>query len=131
MFSMDPTDVDEFLRIDHEDWDLATAARPARVRQLFRRTVPIGVDHGTVGILARDSEPDRIVGRILQRDRIMELDHDDYTYEEFWEEVIMGDLIDSEAEAEMEEIQVERWSLTRWISLLIRNLARADPQGNR
>jgi tRNA nucleotidyltransferase (CCA-adding enzyme) len=45
---------DAFLRIEHEDWDLATAARPDRVRQLFKRTVPIGVDHGTVGILARD-----------------------------------------------------------------------------
>jgi V/A-type H+-transporting ATPase subunit I len=36
-----------------------------------------------------------------------------------------------EAEAEMEEIQVERWSLTRWISLLIRNLARADDEADR
>lgn len=36
------------------DWDLATRARPRTVRKLFRRTVPIGIDHGTVGILARD-----------------------------------------------------------------------------
>lgn len=36
------------------DWDLATRARPGHVRKLFRRTVPIGIDHGTVGILARD-----------------------------------------------------------------------------
>lgn len=36
------------------DWDLATRARPNRVRKLFRRTVPIGIEHGTVGILARD-----------------------------------------------------------------------------
>jgi len=36
------------------DWDLATRARPARVRRLFKRTVPIGVDHGTIGVLARD-----------------------------------------------------------------------------
>ena len=36
------------------DWDLATRARPATVRSLFRRTVPIGIEHGTVGILARD-----------------------------------------------------------------------------
>lgn len=33
-----------------EDWDLATHARPGQVQKLFR-TVPIGVDHGTVGIL--------------------------------------------------------------------------------
>ncbi len=36
------------------DWDLTTRARPSRVRRLFRRTVPIGVRHGTVGVLARD-----------------------------------------------------------------------------
>ena len=33
------------------DWDLATNARPDDVMGLFRRTVPIGVDHGTVGVL--------------------------------------------------------------------------------
>jgi len=36
------------------DWDLTTSARPNEVRRLFRRTVPIGVEHGTVGVLARD-----------------------------------------------------------------------------
>jgi len=34
------------------DWDLATHARPQEVRALFRRTVPIGIEHGTVGVLA-------------------------------------------------------------------------------
>ena len=37
-----------------EDWDLATSARPRDVQRIFRRTVPVGVDHGTVGVLARD-----------------------------------------------------------------------------
>jgi len=36
------------------DWDLATSARPRQVRRLFRRTVPIGIEHGTVGVLAKD-----------------------------------------------------------------------------
>jgi tRNA nucleotidyltransferase (CCA-adding enzyme) len=36
------------------DWDLATRAKPVEVRKLFRRTVPIRMDHGTVGVLARD-----------------------------------------------------------------------------
>ena len=36
------------------DWDLATRARPGVVRRLFPRTVPVGVEHGTVGVLARD-----------------------------------------------------------------------------
>lgn len=33
------------------DWDLATRATPQEVMKLFRRTVPIGVEHGTVGVL--------------------------------------------------------------------------------
>ncbi|MDT8342398.1 MAG: CCA tRNA nucleotidyltransferase, partial [Longimicrobiales bacterium] len=36
------------------DWDLATRAPPEEVRRLFRRTVPVGVEHGTVGVLARE-----------------------------------------------------------------------------
>ena len=36
------------------DWDLTTRATPRQVRRLFPRTVPIGVDHGTMGVLARD-----------------------------------------------------------------------------
>lgn len=34
-----------------QDVDLATAAPPAVVRQLFRRTIPVGIEHGTVGVL--------------------------------------------------------------------------------
>ncbi len=33
------------------DWDIATAATPQQVQRLFRRTVPVGVDFGTVGVL--------------------------------------------------------------------------------
>ncbi len=36
------------------DWDLATSARPSDVRRVFRRTVPIGIEHGTVGVLGRE-----------------------------------------------------------------------------
>lgn len=34
-----------------QDVDLATAAPPEIVRSLFRRTVPVGIEHGTVGVL--------------------------------------------------------------------------------
>lgn len=34
-----------------QDFDLATAAPPTAVRQLFRRTIPVGIEHGTVGVL--------------------------------------------------------------------------------
>jgi tRNA nucleotidyltransferase (CCA-adding enzyme) len=46
---------DALLGYRHADWDLATAARPDQVMRLFRRTVPVGVAHGTVGVLDRDN----------------------------------------------------------------------------
>lgn len=35
----------------HQDVDLATAAPPEVVRGMFRRTVAVGIEHGTVGVL--------------------------------------------------------------------------------
>ncbi len=45
---------DVLLGLPSGDWDLATRARPEQMRRLFPRTVPIGVEHGTLGILADD-----------------------------------------------------------------------------
>ena len=42
---------DALLGQAHADWDLATAATPPEVRSLFRRTVPHGIEFGTVGVL--------------------------------------------------------------------------------
>ncbi|NIP58886.1 MAG: hypothetical protein GWM92_05430 [Gemmatimonadetes bacterium] len=44
---------DALLGREGGDWDLATRARPREVRRLFPRTVPIGIEHGTVGVLDR------------------------------------------------------------------------------
>lgn len=44
---------DALLGIRHLDWDLATAARPKQVQRLFRRTVPVGIRFGTVGVIDR------------------------------------------------------------------------------
>ena len=35
------------------DWDMATRATPEEIMAAFSRTVPIGIEHGTVGVLAR------------------------------------------------------------------------------
>jgi tRNA nucleotidyltransferase (CCA-adding enzyme) len=43
---------DAMLGVQHTDWDLATDARPNDMQELFRRTVPVGIEHGTVGIFA-------------------------------------------------------------------------------
>src|SRR5688500_7767859 len=45
---------DALLGRPHLDWDLATAATPEQVQRLFRRTVPVGIRFGTVGVLDRD-----------------------------------------------------------------------------
>jgi len=34
------------------DWDLATSARPEEVQKLFRKTIPTGLEHGTVTVIA-------------------------------------------------------------------------------
>jgi tRNA nucleotidyltransferase (CCA-adding enzyme) len=36
------------------DWDLATSATPGEVQRLFTRTVPVGIEHGTIGVFGID-----------------------------------------------------------------------------
>lgn len=45
---------DALLGVAHLDWDLATAAPPPEVRRLFARTVPVGIEHGTIGVIGSD-----------------------------------------------------------------------------
>lgn len=47
---------DALMGLPHEDWDLATSATPAEVQGLFRRTIPTGIEHGTVTVLVRSGE---------------------------------------------------------------------------
>ncbi|MDP9176852.1 MAG: hypothetical protein M3O61_04145 [Gemmatimonadota bacterium] len=42
---------DALLGHRHLDWDLATVAKPEEIRRLFPRTVPVGIEFGTVGVL--------------------------------------------------------------------------------
>ncbi|MEO5568102.1 MAG: CCA tRNA nucleotidyltransferase, partial [Gemmatimonadaceae bacterium] len=47
---------DALLGHPHLDWDFATAARPEQVREIFghRKTIPVGIEFGTVGVLDAD-----------------------------------------------------------------------------
>jgi tRNA nucleotidyltransferase (CCA-adding enzyme) len=49
---------DVLLGHPHLDWDLATAATPDQLRALFgmRRTIPVGLEFGTVGVLDRNNK---------------------------------------------------------------------------
>ncbi|HYN80840.1 MAG TPA: CCA tRNA nucleotidyltransferase [Gemmatimonadaceae bacterium] len=42
---------DALLGHRHLDWDLATVAKPEEIRRIFARTVPVGIEFGTVGVL--------------------------------------------------------------------------------
>lgn len=42
---------DALLGIETLDWDIATSARPEQVQKLFKRTIPVGIQFGTVGVL--------------------------------------------------------------------------------
>jgi tRNA nucleotidyltransferase (CCA-adding enzyme) len=42
---------DLLLGLEVGDWDIATSARPEQVRQVFKRVIPTGIEHGTVTVL--------------------------------------------------------------------------------
>ena len=42
---------DYLLKKDASDWDIATDARPSDVMKIFHRTIPTGIEHGTVTII--------------------------------------------------------------------------------
>lgn len=49
---------DALLGHPHLDWDLATSATPTQVREVFghKRTIPVGIEFGTVGVLDRQGQ---------------------------------------------------------------------------
>src|SRR2546427_287034 len=51
---------DNLLELENHDFDLTTAAPPAEVRKLFKRTVPVGIEHGTVAVLDRHNRPHEV-----------------------------------------------------------------------
>src|SRR5260370_4139826 len=42
---------DNLLGLENHDFDLTTAAPPTEIRRLFQRTVPVGIEHGTIAVL--------------------------------------------------------------------------------
>ncbi|HYK09539.1 MAG TPA: hypothetical protein VEV39_01940 [Gemmatimonadales bacterium] len=51
---------DTLLGLPHHDFDLTTAAHPEKVRELFKRTVPVGIEHGTVAVLDGKGQPHEV-----------------------------------------------------------------------
>jgi len=51
---------DNLLGLENHDFDLTTAAAPQDVQRRFRRTIPIGVEHGTVAVLDRENRPHEV-----------------------------------------------------------------------
>src|SRR6266496_5620726 len=51
---------DNLLGLENHDFDLTTAAPPAEVQRLFKRTVPVGIEHGTVAVLDANHQPHEV-----------------------------------------------------------------------
>jgi len=51
---------DNLLGVDNHDFDLTTSAPPAEVQRVFKRTVPVGIDHGTVAVLDAANTPHEV-----------------------------------------------------------------------
>ena len=51
---------DVLLGVPHNDFDLTTAAPPPAVQKLFKRTVPVGIEHGTVAVLDANNQPHEV-----------------------------------------------------------------------
>ncbi len=51
---------DNLLHLENHDFDLTTAATPDVVQKTFRRTVPIGIEHGTVAVLDSEQRPHEV-----------------------------------------------------------------------
>ena len=51
---------DNLLGLENRDFDLTTAAPPTEVQKLFKRTVPVGIAHGTVAVLDANNQPHEV-----------------------------------------------------------------------
>src|SRR5256714_3121023 len=51
---------DNLLGLENHDFDLTTAAPPATVQQLFKRTVPVGIAQRTVAVLDANDQPHEV-----------------------------------------------------------------------
>ena len=51
---------DNLLGLENHDFDLTTAAAPADVQKIFQRTVPVGIEHGTVAVLDSANRPHEV-----------------------------------------------------------------------
>jgi len=51
---------DNLLHLENHDFDLTSAAPPEDVRRVFPRTIPVGIEHGTVAVLDRHNQPHEV-----------------------------------------------------------------------
>jgi tRNA nucleotidyltransferase (CCA-adding enzyme) len=51
---------DNLLGVENHDFDLTTAAPPAEIQRVFKRTVPVGIEHGTVAVLDSANKPHEV-----------------------------------------------------------------------
>lgn len=45
---------DSILKREPKDWDITTPAKPKQIKEIFRRTIDTGIQHGTITVLLGD-----------------------------------------------------------------------------
>lgn len=99
---------DTLLQRPVSDWDLATSATPQEVMGIFNRTIPTGVQHGTVTVVLRNSsfevttlrgDGEYLDGRRPQsvhfvRDIVSDLERRDFTINAMAYDPLTHDLVD-------------------------------------
>src|SRR5207244_4850986 len=55
---------DQLLGVTPKDYDVATSARPEEVRNLFRRTVAVGMSFGVIDVLGPRTDQGTIVVQV-------------------------------------------------------------------
>jgi len=51
---------DNLLGVANHDFDLTTSAPPAEIQKVFKRTIPVGIEHGTVAVLDGANQPHEV-----------------------------------------------------------------------
>ena len=64
---------DSILGRPPEDWDITTSARPEQVKQLFRRTIDTGIQHGTVTVMLDKEGFEVTTYRVMENTRTADI----------------------------------------------------------
>ena len=74
---------DSILARKPQDWDITTSAKPEAIKEIFRRTVDTGIEHGTVTVMIGKDSYEVTTYRI------------DGAYEDVWKKIFAEEILRS------------------------------------